>query len=81
MLGGSQLREGGRGAEAMEHTGVENGIDAAVDASQRPRDLVGKVNDVQHGAVSVQQSVSVVQGACYVEGHEAHCEHHQHYHD
>lgn len=60
---------------------IQNGIDAAVDADQRPGDLVNKVDRVEGLAGGVQHTGGVVEGARDVKGDEAHGEHHQDHDD
>lgn len=60
---------------------IQNGVNAAVDAGQRPCDFVGKVYDVEEMAVQVQHAGGVVQSPGDVERDEADSKHHQHHDD
>lgn len=56
---------------------IENRIDAAVDADERPGDLIGKVDRVEGVAGGFYQTGDVVEGPRDVKRHEAHGKHHQ----
>ncbi|TNN50821.1 hypothetical protein EYF80_038968 [Liparis tanakae] len=60
---------------------IQNGVDAAVDARQRPGDLVREVDDVEELAVQIQHAGGVVERPGDVKRDEAHGEHHQHHDD
>ena len=60
---------------------VQDGVNAAVDAGQRPGDLVSEVDDVEEPAVQLQNTGGVVERPRDVERDEAHGEHHQHHDD
>lgn len=69
------------GAVVIPSQEIQNGINAAVDARQRPGDLVGKVYNVEEFTVKIQHAGRVVEGPCDVKWDEAHSEHHQHQDD
>lgn len=60
---------------------VEDGVQAAVEAGQRPRNLVGEVDDVKRFTRDLQHPGGIVEGPRDVEGNETHGEDHQNHHD
>lgn len=69
------------GAVVVSGQEVEDGVQAAVEAGQRPCDLVGKVDDIEGFTRDLQHAGGIVEGPRDVEGHEAHGEDHEHHHD
>lgn len=55
---------------------IQNWVDAAVDARQRPGDLVSKVDNVEEFTVKVKHAGGVVEGPCDVKWDKAHSEYH-----
>lgn len=68
-------------AEVIPSQEIQNGVDATVDAGQRPGDLISKVYNVEDFTVKIQHTGRVVEGPCNVKWDEAHCKHHQHHDD
>lgn len=60
---------------------IENGIDAAVDADERPGDLISEVDRVEDVTAGLFQTGDVVEGPRDVKRDEAHGEHHQDHDD
>lgn len=56
---------------------IEDRIDAAVDADERPGDLISKVDRVEGVTAGLYQPGDVVEGPRDVKRDEAHGEHHQ----
>lgn len=60
---------------------IENRVHAAVDADERPGDLISKVDGVEGVTAGFYQSGDVVEGPRDVKRDEAHGEHHQDHDD
>lgn len=60
---------------------IQYGINATVDAGQRPGDLVSKVHYVEEFTVKIQHTGRIVEGPCDVKWDEADSKHHKHHDD
>lgn len=69
------------GPVAVPGQEIENRIDTAVDADERPGDLIGEVDGVEGVTAGLCQTGDVVEGPRDVKRDEAHGEHHQDHDD
>jgi len=60
---------------------IQNWVNTAVDARQRPGDLVSEVDNVEELTVQIQHTGGVVERPGDMKWDEAHSKHHQHHDD